>query len=97
MSSGVQMFRIIPQLVPSSVDLKADHTHTLKITLRGKKTKGVNGAVANLQKSCAARVEQGSTGDTTPFCSTEQGKMLESILEALEKNAGSSSGPSAGQ
>ena len=38
--AGTQhFFRILPVLIPPNTEFKIDHTHTLKISLNGKKTK----------------------------------------------------------
>lgn len=93
-SAGTKYFlRIVPVLVPPTLDLKADHTHTLKITVNGKKNKGDKQLPKRLYDSCRERVapQDGGTSQVPEICATEIGQLLESIVQAVEKNAGSGS------
>jgi hypothetical protein len=87
------IFRFLPVLVPPTVGLKKEHTHTLKITLKGKKTKnkgsGDESGSKRLIASCQQRVSVGKAEDqrgNLDFCTTEQGQLLEGILQALDKS-----------
>jgi hypothetical protein len=88
------IFRIFPLAIPPVMGVKPDHTHQLKITLQGPKKKGDPQNAQRLAKSCAERiarniVNQGSTSDSvydTTFCSSAEGILLESIVDALEQS-----------
>jgi hypothetical protein len=85
-------FRIVPLLAPPTTDIKADHTHTLKITLNGKKNKGDKSLSKKLYESCRERVTANalpSGGEPADFCGTEPGQLLEAIVQALEKGGSS--------
>jgi hypothetical protein len=94
------LFRIVPVLVPPNTDLKADHTHQLKVTLNGKKQKGDKQLSGKLADSCRERVSDKDgkpsvaglgrdANQPTDFCGTEAGRLLESIVQALEKGSSS--------
>jgi hypothetical protein len=105
-------FRIVPLLAPPNTDLKADHTHLLKITLNGKKQKGDPQLSKNLAQSCHQRLDDksekagnGAASATTrasragggstkagAICDTDAGKLLESMIEALQNGSGSGGG-----
>ena len=95
------IFRFLPVLVPPTVGVKKEHTHSLKITLKGKKTKNKGGGDESGSKrliaSCQQRVSVGKSEDQTgnlDFCTTEQGQLLEGILQALDKSNSGGGGAS---
>ena len=101
-SAGTQGFlRFFPVLVPPTVNLHKDHTHTLKITFNGKKQKGDTAVAAKLSASCKQRVKEQTasvafieSSANGAFCDTQQGQLLEGILEAVEKSSTSTPGSS---
>jgi hypothetical protein len=57
-SAGTRhFFRIVPLLAPPTTDIRADHTHSLKVTLSGKKNKGDKQLAKKLVDSCRERVK----------------------------------------
>jgi hypothetical protein len=94
MSTGTTtIFRLFPIIVPATVDVKPDHTHSLKVTLRGVKNK-IPGNSKNLAQSCKARLgtNTAKTKLSQDICDTQIGKLLESIA-----NSSSNSATAAGQ
>ena len=91
-------FRIVPVLVPPNTEVKLDHTHTLKITLNGKKGKADKQNSKRLAESCRERVPyvrdvNDSDGPTGPnahddLCNTQQGQLLEALIQAQERGGG---------
>jgi hypothetical protein len=84
-SAGMNYFRFIPILAAPGADLKAEHTHLLKVTLNGKKTKnapGNNTGSKNLIASCEQRVN-GGTATSDNYCASAEGQLLENILLAV--------------
>lgn len=82
------IFRILPLASPPIMGLKPDHTHTLKITLKGAKKRGDPGNRARLFTSCAQRLY--NRKDSVPqealeFCNSPKGLLLESIAQSVEQ------------
>jgi hypothetical protein len=97
-SAGMShLFHFIPIVIPPVAQLKVDHTHTLKITLRGPKNKKDPGAAKKLADSCRQRIADnsrstGSDAEATAVCDTAQGKLIESLIQAVQQiNSGSGS------
>ena len=89
-ASTYNIFRFFPLINPPSMGVKPDHTHTLKITLRGAKKRGDAGNRARLFTSCAQRLQ--NTPKSLEFCNSPKGLLLESIAQSVEqKGAGSNS------
>jgi hypothetical protein len=95
--AGTSFFKIIPVIAPPNTEIKLDHSHTLKITLNGKKGKGDKLNPKRLADSCRERVgdqayNAASDGAKTTavraahFCDTAPGQLLESIIQAQEKS-----------
>src|SRR5262249_25561843 len=57
------IFYFFPLLVPPTAELKLDHTHTLKVTLRGPKQKANAGNSQNLADSCKKRLKSEDKGN----------------------------------
>ena len=86
--AGTQhFFRIVPVLVPPNTDLKIDHTHTLKVSLNGKKNKDAQ-STKRLVESCRERVSRPVNGrpDEPDVCASEYGQLLEGVIQALERS-----------
>ncbi|HWE16974.1 MAG TPA: hypothetical protein VG758_07315 [Hyphomicrobiaceae bacterium] len=63
--AGTHFFKIIPVLAPPNTEIKLDHTHTLKITLNGKKGKGDKQNPKRLADSCKERIGPGEGAQET--------------------------------
>jgi len=93
MSAGTyRIFRLFPMVLPPQMGLHPDHTHTLKIVLHGQKKKADPNNSKNLQLSCEQRLQ----GEDGGICNRPEGKLLESLIEAVGQGQSASGSASTG-
>ena len=83
----VHIFRIVPLLQAPNTEFKADHTHTLKMVLKGVKKKGDPSYSTKLVASCKQRLQDNAVAAQADRCATVEGLLLEAITEALENSS----------
>lgn len=79
----LHLLRIVPVLVPPTAKFNPDHTHTLKITLKGGYKKNLPTSWADVELSCRQRLGR-SARDT--FCRTPQAQQRELLIEELQNS-----------
>lgn len=90
-TAGTQhLLRIVPVFQPPVLSLSPDHTHTLKLTFAGVKSRGLSRSAASLKQKCITRLQ--IIADAQKQCEEPSMLLLESIIDAIESNKGSVSG-----
>ena len=91
-SAGTKnILRILPVLAAPTLGLVSDHTHSLKITFNGAKSRALITNTFSLKQKCIERVTGAGvnlTQDPEVFCSSPQAIQLESLIDAVESKGG---------
>ena len=82
------IFRIVPLLSAPNTEFKGDHSHTLKIQLRGVKKKGDPNYSRKLEAACKQRLQDNGAASELAKCKSLEGLFLEAITESLESGSG---------
>jgi hypothetical protein len=87
------LLRIVPVLQPPVLQLNPDHTHQLKITFKGTKGRRTRAKALSAIRKCLSRLENTvGTQQAAEFCRRPDAILLESLIEAVEDNASTSTG-----
>lgn len=84
-TAGTRIFRILPVLIPPVLALNPDHTHNLKITFDGGKTRALSTNGVSLVQRCIARLRNtGTAQDPQVVCRTPESIQREGLIQAVE-------------
>jgi len=84
-TAGTQhLLRILPVLQPPVLGLNPDHTHSLKLTFSGAKTRALASNARSLVQRCLDRLK--FVADAANVCQQPQAIYFESVIEAVENS-----------
>ena len=88
-NASTHLFHIMPMLQPPGLDLNPDHTHQIKLTFHGVKSRGNPANGVSLKEKCITRLQGIATeGSAESDCNKSEALLLESVIDSVGNRKG---------